>query len=87
MCSSVSCVLACSPSLSLLRTRVVRASLSTSSLTINSPFLIWFAISRAGMRDCTEEIFFSLNRIRQSWNSHFAPKQQYTLKYTATIIN
>lgn len=44
----------------LFRTRVLRASPSTSSATMTSGLRCWLAISRAGTILCTLEIFFSL---------------------------
>ena len=57
----------------LLRTRVLRASLSMSSAMMINGFLCVLASSRAGMIDWTVEIFFSQNRISASWNSLLAP--------------
>ena len=62
----------------LFKTRVLRASPSTSSAIMTKGFRWALAISRAGTMDWTLEIFFSLNRTYASWNSHFWPKKQRT---------
>ena len=58
----------------LLRTSVLRASPSTSSATRMSGFLFWLASSRAGISDCTVEIFFSEKSTSASWYSTLAPE-------------
>uniref|UniRef100_A0A224XVI4 Uncharacterized protein n=1 Tax=Panstrongylus lignarius TaxID=156445 RepID=A0A224XVI4_9HEMI len=63
----------CRPIFSLFTTSVERASPSISSAIITSGFLLEFAYSRAGMIDCTDDIFFSESNSRQSWNSTLAP--------------
>merc|ERR1719154_873014 len=55
-----------SPILSLLMTRVERASPSMSSAMIRSGLLCWLDSSRAGMMAWMLVIFFSENRTRQS---------------------
>merc|ERR1719225_918559 len=62
-----------SPILSLLMTRVLKASPSISSATITSGLLAWLASSRAGMIAWMLEIFFSEKRTRESWYSTLAP--------------
>uniref|UniRef100_L7LVI6 Putative mucin-5ac n=1 Tax=Rhipicephalus pulchellus TaxID=72859 RepID=L7LVI6_RHIPC len=63
----------CRPTLSLLSTKVLSASPSTSSAMMTKGRRWELASSRAGMMACTFEIFFSLSNSRASWNSTLAP--------------
>ena len=67
----------------LLSTSALSASPSISSATISRGLWAWLAISSAGMMDWMDEIFFSLNSTKASWNSHLAPvtKKQTTWSY------
>lgn len=57
----------------LLSTSALSASPSTSSAIMSRGLWAWLAISRAGIMDWIDEIFFSLNSTSASLNSHLAP--------------
>lgn len=68
-------------------TKVVRASPSTSSAMMTNGFRWAFASSRAGIMDCTLEIFFSLSSNKQSLNSTFAPKCKAVIFYHVNSLH
>ena len=71
----------------LLSTSVVSASPSTSSAMITSGLCCALASSSAGISDWAAEILRSLNSIRASWNSHFAPVYKQTDNNLGQVVH
>lgn len=69
----------------LLSTSALSASPSTSSAIMSRGLWAWLAISRAGIMDWIDEIFFSLNSTSASLNSHLAPAN-VNLFYSESVL-